>query len=80
MREVIKTLSPQYADCDIVVSTTRPETMLGDVAIAVHPADSRYTHLHGLEFWHPYRKQKIPLICDDFVDQNFGTGMIISSL
>ncbi|KAK3921328.1 Valine--tRNA ligase [Frankliniella fusca] len=69
-----------YKNCnrenEIIVSTTRPETMLGDVAIAVHPADSRYQHLHGSYFWHPYRHEKIPLICDDFVDQEFGTGAV----
>ncbi|XP_026274038.1 valine--tRNA ligase [Frankliniella occidentalis] len=69
-----------YKSCDsvneIIVSTTRPETMLGDVAIAVHPADSRYKHLHGSFFWHPYRHEKIPLICDEFVDQEFGTGAV----
>ncbi|XP_034255106.1 valine--tRNA ligase-like [Thrips palmi] len=63
-------------DTDIVVSTTRPETMLGDVAIAVHPNDPRYTHLHGSFFWHPYRNEKIPIICDDFVDAAFGTGAV----
>ncbi|KAJ1525471.1 hypothetical protein ONE63_010281 [Megalurothrips usitatus] len=63
-------------DTEIVVSTTRPETMLGDVAIAVHPEDPRYFHLHGSFFWHPYRNEKIPLICDDFVDQKFGTGAV----
>lgn len=67
------------SDSDIVVSTTRPETMLGDVAVAVHPDDPRYTHLHGSFFWHPYRNEKIPLICDDFVDPGFGTGMCYTS-
>lgn len=63
-------------DAEIVVSTTRPETMLGDVAIAVHPDDPRYTHLHGSFFWHPYRNERIPLICDYFVDPGFGTGAV----
>ena len=57
-----------------MVSTTRLETMLGDVAVAVHPADERYAHLHGTHVVHPISGQRLPVICDDFVDQHFGTG------
>jgi valyl-tRNA synthetase len=57
-----------------VVSTTRAETMLGDTAVAVHPLDSRYKSLIGEHVWHPFREQRIPVICDDFVDPDLGTG------
>uniref|UniRef100_A0A182FGE6 Valine--tRNA ligase n=2 Tax=Anopheles albimanus TaxID=7167 RepID=A0A182FGE6_ANOAL len=63
---------------EIVVSTTRPETFLGDVAVAVHPEDGRYSHLRGRStfLWHPVRKEEIPLIFDDSVDRTFGTGAV----
>lgn len=63
---------------DIVVSTTRPETMLGDVAVAVHPDDMRYSHLRDnrTELWHPFREESIPLVFDDSVDPSFGTGAV----
>ena len=48
--------------------------MLGDSAIAVHPEDERYKSLHGAHVWHPFREERIPIICDDFVDPEFGTG------
>ncbi|KAI9013757.1 valyl-tRNA synthetase [Phycomyces nitens] len=61
----------------IVVATTRIETMLGDTAIAVHPADSRYTHLHGKFVKHPFINRRIPIITDDIaVDMSFGTGAV----
>nr|CAD7411577.1 unnamed protein product [Timema poppensis] len=63
-------------DGEIVVSTTRIETMLGDVAVAVHPSDTRYTHLQGVHLWHPFQHRKIPLIFDEVVDINFGTGAV----
>ena len=58
----------------VVVATTRIETMLGDVAIAVHPEDDRYKHLHNKSVVHPFCDRKIPIICDDFVEKDFGTG------
>lgn len=61
---------------EIVVATTRIETMLGDTAIAVHPTDTRYTHLHGKFVLHPFASRKIPIVCDDFVDMEFGTGAV----
>lgn len=64
------------SDEEIVVSTTRPETMLGDTAVAVHPEDSRYSHLRNIMLYHPYRNEKIPLIFDESVDPNFGTGAV----
>lgn len=63
-----------FSDSELVVSTTRIETMLGDVAVAVHPEDSRYFSLHGKYVWHPFRKEKLPIICDEFVDRELGTG------
>lgn len=61
-------------DGEIVVSTTRVETMLGDTAVAVHPLDERYKNVIGEHVWHPFREERIPIICDDFVDPNLGTG------
>ncbi|VVD01026.1 unnamed protein product [Leptidea sinapis] len=60
----------------ILVSTTMPETMLGDTAIAVHPEDERYTHLRGRRAIHPFRDSCIPIIFDEFVDMTFGTGAV----
>ncbi|KAJ8300236.1 hypothetical protein KUTeg_021755 [Tegillarca granosa] len=68
---------PVHGTDDVmIVSTTRPETMLGDSAVAVHPKDSRYTHLHGNQVWHPIENKLMPIVCDEFVDQNFGTGAV----
>lgn len=61
---------------EIIVSTTRPETILGDVAVAVHPADIRYNNLKNIKLWHPFRKETIPLIFDESVDPKFGTGAV----
>lgn len=60
----------------ITVATTRPETMLGDVAIAVHPDDERYKEWIGKMFVLPFTGREIPLIADPFVDPNFGTGAV----
>ncbi len=62
---------------EIVVSTTRPETMLGDTAIAVHPDDPRYKHLHGKHALHPFVSRKVPIVTDaELVDMKFGTGAV----
>lgn len=61
---------------EIVVATTRPETLLGDVAIAVHPDDERYKHLIGTHVQLPLTYKEIPVIADDFVDPAFGTGAV----
>jgi len=61
---------------DIVVATTRPETMLGDTAIAVNPKDARYKHLWGKTVELPLVGRHIPIIKDDFVDPAFGTGAV----
>ena len=60
----------------IVVATTRPETMLGDTAVAVHPEDERYQHLVGQFIELPLVGRRIPIIADDYVDQEFGTGCV----
>ncbi|MGC4932536.1 valine--tRNA ligase [Gordonia sp. DT30] len=60
----------------IVVATTRLETMLGDTAIAVHPGDERYAHLIGTELAHPFVERTIPVIADDYVDPEFGSGAV----
>jgi len=60
----------------ITVATTRPETMLGDTAIAVHPQDKRYQKLIGQLVIHPFQKRKLPIIADEAVDMDFGTGAL----
>lgn len=60
----------------LVVATTRPETMLGDVALMVHPEDPRYQHLIGKTATLPLVGREIPIIADDYVDQEFGTGVV----
>ena len=61
---------------EIVVATTRPETMLGDVAIAVNPNDERYKHLIGTRAMLPILEKEIPIIADDYVDMSYGTGAV----
>ncbi len=61
---------------EIMVATTRPETMLGDVAVAVHPDDERYKALVGKMVKLPLTDREIPIIADDFVDQAFGSGAV----
>ena len=61
----------------IEVATTRPETMLADMIVAVHPEDPRYQHLHGKFLQHPFLPRRIPIITDsELVDMNFGTGAV----
>jgi len=64
------------SDESVVVATTRPETMLGDVAVAVHPDDERYQHLIGKLLTLPLSDRQIPVIADDYVDKDFGTGCV----
>ncbi|MEN8214212.1 MAG: valine--tRNA ligase [Pseudomonadota bacterium] len=61
---------------EVVVATTRPETMLGDCAIAVHPGDERYAHLLGEFVELPLTGRRIPVIADEYVDPEFGTGCV----
>ena len=63
-------------DGHLVVATTRPETMLGDSAVAVHPDDDRYKDLVGQEVLLPIVGRRIPIIADDYVDPEFGTGCV----
>ncbi len=60
----------------VSVATTRPETMLGDTAVAVHPDDQRYRHLVGKKVLLPVMEREIPIIADSFVDKEFGTGVV----
>ncbi len=60
----------------LVVATTRPETMLGDSAVAVHPEDERYQHLIGKQVKLPITGRLVPIIADDYVDKEFGTGVV----
>ncbi|MCG5216258.1 valine--tRNA ligase [Streptosporangium sp. KLBMP 9127] len=71
-------ISIRYGEGDdaIVVATTRAETMLGDTAVAVHPADERYAHLIGREVELPLTGRRIPIVADEHVDPAFGTGAV----
>lgn len=61
---------------EIIVATTRPETMLGDTAVAVHPEDGRYKHLIGTRILLPLVNREIPIIADEYVDMTYGTGAV----
>jgi len=72
-------ISIRYGDpgtSEVVVATTRAETMLGDTAVAVHPDDDRYAHLVGTEVELPLTGRRIPVVADPHVDPTFGTGMV----
>ena len=60
----------------VIVATTRPETMLGDTAVAVHPEDERYACLHGAKVLLPLVNREIPVVADAYVDREFGTGVV----
>ncbi len=60
----------------LTFATTRPETMLGDTAVAIHPDDERYTHLHGRKVLLPIVNRVIPIVEDTYVDREFGTGVV----
>ena len=60
----------------VIIATTRPETMLGDTAVAVHPEDERYTHLVGKTLILPLVGREIPVVADEYVDKEFGTGCV----
>ena len=60
----------------VVVATTRPETMLGDTAVAVNPSDPRYSHLVGKTLLLPLTDRRIPVVADEYVDKEFGTGAV----
>ncbi|MDP2342056.1 MAG: valine--tRNA ligase [Deltaproteobacteria bacterium] len=74
---LVKNLDGTQSDKEVVVATTRPETMLGDVAVAVHPDDERYTEFIGKELVHPFFPgRKIVVVADGYVDREFGTGAV----
>jgi valyl-tRNA synthetase len=60
----------------LTVATTRPETLLGDVAVMINPEDERYKHLIGKSVQLPLCNREIPIIADDYVDLAFGTGVV----
>jgi valyl-tRNA synthetase len=64
------------SDKELLVATTRPETLLGDQALAVHPKDKRYKKLIGRSVILPIVNKEIPIIADDMVDMEFGTGVV----
>lgn len=68
----------QIVDSDefVTIATTRPETILGDTAVCINPNDDRYTHLHGKKAIVPLVNREIPIILDDYVDMEFGTGCL----
>jgi valyl-tRNA synthetase len=68
-------LAPEVPTC-LIVATTRPETMLGDTALAVHPDDDRYKHLIGKKIMLPLMNREIPIVADTYVDREFGTGVV----
>lgn len=61
---------------EVIVATTRPETMLGDTAVAVHPDDERYKHLIGTKVLLPITNREIPIVADEYVDMSYGTGAV----
>lgn len=75
---VLVSFAYQVADSDekLIVATTRVETMLGDTAVAVHPEDERYKHLHGKFVVHPFCNRRMPIVADEFVERDFGTGAV----
>ncbi len=64
------------SDQSVIIATTRPETLLGDTAVAVHPQDERYTHLVGKTLVLPLVGREIPVIADEYVEKEFGTGCV----
>ena len=68
----------QIVDSDeyVTIATTRPETILGDTAVCINPNDERYTHLHGKRVIVPLVNREVPIILDDYVDMEFGTGCL----
>ncbi len=72
----VRYLVESTADEYVTIATTRPETILGDTAISVHPEDERYMHLHGKKALVPLLNRPIPIITDEYVDREFGTGCL----
>ena len=74
--EIRYPLEGEEADSGVVVATTRPETLLGDTGVAVHPDDPRYAALVGKRVIVPFVERPVPIVADDFVDRTFGTGAV----
>ena len=75
--ELIQEESPGAPSEYLLVDTTRPETILGDVALAIHPQDSRYRHYHGAFVRHPFSRARMPIWCDaGLVNMELGTGVV----
>ena len=74
--EIRWTLTPTQTDDFITIATVRPETIMGDTAICVHPDDERYKHLHGKFAFVPLINRRIPIITDEYVTMDFGTGAL----
>ena len=66
--------NPDGTPAELIIATTRPETLLGDTAVAVHPEDERYKHMHGKMAKLPLLNRLIPVITDEYVDKDFGSG------
>ena len=64
------------SDEKVIVATTRPETLFGDTAVCINPEDERYKHLKGKEVWVPLTQRKVPVILDEYVAMDFGTGCL----
>lgn len=64
------------SDEKVIIATTRPETLLGDTAVCINPEDERYAHLKGKEVWVPLTNRKVPIIQDEYVTMDFGTGCL----
>ena len=66
------------SDDTLTIATTRPETLLGDTAVCINPNDKRFKHLHGKKAIVPLVDREVPIILDDYVDMEFGTGCLKS--
>ena len=75
INNIIMRSTINYADEKLMVSTTRLETMLGDVGVAVHPDDARYSKLIGKFVIHPFTNKPLPIVPDNAVSPDFGTGI-----
>ncbi len=69
-------LNPDQSPAQLVIATTRPETLLGDTAVAIHPEDERYLHLHGKKVILPLVGRLLPILTDSYVDREFGSGAL----
>jgi valyl-tRNA synthetase len=75
-RDGTPVLAPDGSKAELVIATTRPETLLGDTAVAIHPEDERYRHLHGKFAVLPLVGRQLPIVLDTYVDREFGSGAL----